>query len=224
MPGRRDRGSRRAAASGRCESAPRSRCRRRRARRSRGPARLGRVAPRAARRALRALAAEGKCVDDALGGTEGLRRPPQLALHPAAAGKGPLRHDDRLATVVVEGSLGEPALDEVDELAVAQRVPDPRRDLVDRRAGRVRAVGGDGDERRDDEIDGDDVDDAFGHARELAEQAPGVGDDDGLGHPEAPDPSRARLGERGLDDRGPDEGHGQLAPARRAARSRRATS
>ena len=105
-----------------------------------------------------------------LGGTEGPRRPPQLALHAAAAGEGPFRHDDRLATVVVDGSFGEPALGEVDELAVAQRVPDARGDLVDRRAGRVRAAGGDGDQRRHHEVDGDDVDDAFGDARELAEQ------------------------------------------------------
>ena len=66
--------------------------------------------------ALGPLAAKGKRVDEPLGGAQGLRGPPQLALDLAAAREGPLRDDDRLAAVVVEGSLGEPVLDEVDEL------------------------------------------------------------------------------------------------------------
>ena len=70
----------------------------------------------------------------------------------------------------------------------------------------------------DDEVDGDDVHDALGNPGELAEQAPGVGDDDRLGHAEAADPPGAGLGERGLDDRRPDE---WSRAARRACRGER---
>ena len=55
----------------------------------------------------------------------------------------------------------------------------------------VGAEGGDGDDRGDDEVDGDHVDRALGNPGELAQQAAGVGEDHRLGHPEAADPARA---------------------------------
>ena len=64
---------------------------------------------------------------------------------------------------------------------------------------------GDGDDRRDDEVDGDDVDRALGHAGELLQQPAGVAEDDRLGHAEAADPTGERLGQRGLDDRRPND-------------------
>ena len=45
------------------------------------------------------------------------------------------------------------------------------------------------------------------------QQAPGVGDDDRLGHAEAADPPRARLGEGRLDDRRAHDGDGQVGVA-----------
>ena len=71
------------------------------------------------------------------------------------------------------------------------------------------ALPGDGDDGGHHQVDRDDVGDPFGHAGELPQQAPGVGDDDRLRHAEASDPARAGLGERRLDDRRPDDGHGE---------------
>ena len=76
-------------------------------------------------------------------------------------------------------------------------------------------AGGDGDGGGDDEVDGDDVDDALGHAGELLEEAAGVADDHRLGHAEAADPARPRLGERRLDDRRPHDRHRARRPAPR---------
>ena len=69
--------------------------------------------------------------------------------------------------------------------------------------GRIRKgpAGGDGDDGGHNDVDGDDVDDAFGHARELAEETAGVGEDHRLGHPEPADPARPGFGPRRLDDR-----------------------
>ena len=157
------------------------------------------------------LTSEGERVHESLSRAQATGRPPQLALDPTPAGEGPAWDDDRLPTVVVERPFGEPPPDEVDELAVMERISDSGRDLVDGRAARVRSTGRDGDESRHDEVDRYYVHDALGHARELAKEASCVRDDHRLGHPEATDPSGARLGERGLHDRRADEGHRELA-------------
>ncbi len=139
----------------------------------------------------------------------------QLPLHAAAPREGPGRHHDRLTVGVVERVFEEPALDEVDEAPVAERVPHSRGDVVHRRLrgwrGSRDLLGGDREDRGDDQVDGDDVGDPLGHPGELAEQSARVGHDDRLGHPEAADPARARLGKCGFDDRGPDDGHRQRA-------------
>ena len=70
----------------------------------------------------------------------------------------------------------------------------------------------DGQDGRHHQIDRDDVDDALGDARELLEEALGVGDDDRIGHSEAADPSGLGLGQRRFDDRWPHDGDGQPAP------------
>ncbi len=152
----------------------------------------------------------------------------QLAADPAPTREGPRRHHDGLPVGVVEGVLGEPGLHEVDQLSVVQRVPDAGGDVVDawfaRTLGRplvgcrvvgCRVVGGKvhpghGEDGGGHEVDGDDVDHPLGDAGELAQQAPGIGDDDGLGHAETADPAGARLGQRRLDDRRPHDGHGEL--------------
>ncbi len=67
--------------------------------------------------------------------------------------------------------------------------------------------GSDRDDRGDDDVDGDDVDGSLGHAGELVEQTPGVGDQHRLGHPEPADPAGLRFGERGFDDRRADDRH-----------------
>ena len=59
--------------------------------------------------------------------------------------------------------------------------------------GAAVAQGGNRAEGADHEVDRDDVDHALGHAGELLEQAPGIGDEDGLGHAGAADPARAGL-------------------------------
>ena len=87
---------------------------------------------------------------------------------------------------------------EVDEQAVAERVAGARRYLHYVWA-RQRPARRHGEYGRHHEVHGDDVNDALGDAGELLEQATGVTYDDRVGHPKAPDPSRVRLGEGGLD-------------------------
>ena len=135
----------------------------------------------------------------------------QVTLDLAPAGERPIRHDDRLTVGVVDRVLGEPSLAQRDEGSVAQRVPYAGRDLVHALLGRSRPSGRDGDDRRGDQVNRDHVDDALGYAGELPQQAPRVGDDHRLGHPEAADPSRNRVGERGLHDRGADDRYGQVS-------------
>src|SRR5581483_4682355 len=84
------------------------------------------------------LAPDGQGGHDLLGQGEGAGGPGQLALHAPAPGERPVGRDDRLALAVVERVLGEVLLYEVDELAVAQRVPAAGGHLVD---GRTRGVG-----------------------------------------------------------------------------------
>jgi hypothetical protein len=72
-------------------------------------------------------------------------------------------------------------------------------------------VGGDAENGGHHQVHRDDVDDALGHAGKLAQQPAGVRDDDGLGHPEAADPSGSRLLQGGLNDGGAHEGDGHRA-------------
>ncbi len=132
-----------------------------------------------------------------LGQTHGLARAAELALHATASRERPLGHHDRLPVCVVEGVLEEPRRDQLDQSAVAEGVPDPRGHVVHGRArvliGLEEGVAGHRDDRGHHQIDRDDVGDALGHAGELPEQAPRVGDDDRLGHPEAADPARVAV-------------------------------
>ena len=105
---------------------PRSRCRRRTARRSRGPGRPRPGAPRAWPSSSAWRAADGERLQHLLGRAQGPGRLPQLALDPAPPGERPLGHVDRLALAVGERMLGEPGPDQVDQLAVAQRVAGAR--------------------------------------------------------------------------------------------------
>ena len=160
-------------------------------------------------------APDGQRADHPLGQVHGLGRPGQLALHPAPSGEGPGGHDDGLSVAVVQRVFGEPGLDQLHQPAVAERVPDTGGHVVDGRT-RVGAAGrriqqglaGHGDDGRHHQVDRDHVGDALGHPGELTEQAAGVGHDDRLGHPEAPDPARPRFGQRRLDDGRTHDGHG----------------
>ena len=148
---------------------------------------------------------------DLLGQVHGLGGPGQLALHPPSTGERPCGHHDGLAVGVVDGMVGEPRLDQLDQAAVAEGIPDARGRVVDGRAPVLRVgdghgLGGHGDDGGHHQVDRDDVGHPFGDAGELLQEAPGVGDDDRLGHPEAPDPARTRFGEGGLDDRRADDG------------------
>ncbi len=116
-------------AAGRPGNGPRSRCRRRRARRSRGP-----VGQRVA--VLEPGREGGLTAPQRQGGDQSLGRGHEpvglleLALDPSSAGERPLGHVDRLALLVVHGVAAEPVLAQLDEPAVAQRVPDTRGHLV----------------------------------------------------------------------------------------------
>ena len=81
------------------------------------------------------LAPDGQRPDHPLGQRHGLGGPGQLALDPPAARERPLGHHDGLAVLVVEGVLLEPGGHQLDEPAVAERVPDPGGHVVHRRAG-----------------------------------------------------------------------------------------
>ena len=146
-----------------------------------------------------------------VGGLQRTLRSLELAGHPPPTGEGPLGHGDRLVVLVVDGVLGEPAADQVEELAVLERVDGPASDLDDIGAGFHRAPRGHGHDGRHHEVHRDHVDDALGHARELLEQAPGIGGDHRLGHAESPDPSRVGLGQGRLNDRGPNDAHRDVA-------------
>jgi hypothetical protein len=61
------------------------------------------------------------------------------------------------------------------------------------------------DDRRDDLVDRDDVDDRVRGRRELRQLAAAVGQDQRLGHLEALDPADVRPLEGGLDDARPDD-------------------
>jgi hypothetical protein len=109
--------------------------------------------------------------------------------------------------------LDEPGLDQLDQSAVAERVPDTRGHVVHRRTGvgtgiPVEGLAGHGDDGRHHQVDRDHVGHTFGDPGELTEQSSGVGHDDRFGHPEAADPARPRFGQGRLDDRGTDNGHG----------------
>ena len=116
---------------------------------------------------------QGQSSQDLLNGVDARGGSLELSLDPAATGEGPGRDADGLAAVVIERPLREPLLDELDQSAIAQRVPH---------------VG-------DHHVDRDDVDDALGDAGELLEQSARVGDDDRLRHAEAADPAREGLGD-----------------------------
>ena len=161
-------------------------------------------------------APDGERSDDPLGQRHRLRRPGELALDPAPAGERPLGHHDGLSVLVVERVLGEPGRHQLHQAPVAEGVPHAGGHLVDGRTGvgvgRVVRVGleeglaGHGNDRRHHQVHRDHVGDPFGYARELPQQAAGVGDDDRLSHPEPADPARSGFGKGGLDDRRPDDG------------------
>ena len=135
----------------------------------------------------------------------------ELALHPSPAREGPLWHVDGLATVVVQRIAAErsPLTIRPGGRSATGSARPTRRDTP--WADPVRAPCCHRQDGRHHQVDRDDVDDAFGHARELAEQAPRVGNDDGLGHPEATYPAGAGFRQRGLDDRRPHERNGDPA-------------
>ena len=147
-----------------------------------------------------------------LGPADARLGPPELLLHASSPGEAPLGDRDGLAAIVIDRVLGEPALHEIDQAPVAQRVDRARRHLHDIGAlGRGRTARRDRADRGDDEIDGDDVDDAFGNTGELVEQPAPVGEDDRLGHAKAANPAGKRLGERRLDDRRSHDRHRHVA-------------
>ncbi len=164
-------------------------------------------------RELGLLAPQGEGGQDPVGPFQGGLGPPELGLHPAPAGERPVAGDDGLALPVVERVLLEPARGQVDQLAVAEGVGRARGHLgdVDPAVGR-RPGAGDGADGGGDLVDRDDVDDALGHAGELLQQAAGVGDDDRLGHAEAPDPARLGLRPGRLDDRRAHDADRDVAP------------
>ena len=138
---------------------------------------------------------QGQSSQDLLNGVDARGGSLELSLDPAATGEGPGRDADGLAAVVIERPLREPLLDELDQSAIAQRVPHAGGDLVDGDLVVGRTVGGHGDDVGDHHVDRDDVDDALGDAGELLEQSARVGDDDRLRHAEAADPAREGLGD-----------------------------
>ncbi len=136
----------------------------------------------------------------------------ELVLYPAPARERPLRDLDRLTFVVRERVFREPFTHQVDELAVAERVAGARGGVDDVGAFE-RSPGGYRQDGSHHEVDRDDVDDPFGDARELLEQALGIADDHRVSHPEAPYPARMRFGKGGLDDGGTHHRDRQVAAA-----------
>ena len=117
-------------------------------------------------------------------------------MDPSPAREAPCGHGDGLPLIVIEGPLGEPLLDQLDELAVAQGIPNPGSDLVHRHLVLGSTLGGDADHGGDDHVDWDHVDDALGHPRELLQEPSGIRDDDWLRHAETSNPTGGGLSER----------------------------
>ena len=151
-------------------------------------------------RQRRLPAPHGEGAEHPLGRAQRAPGPLELALYPTPAREGPLGHDDGLPVGVVHGVLGEVGPHQVDELAVAQGVLRARGHVIDDGAGGIGTLGHGSQESGGHQVDGDDVHDPLGDAGELAQQAPSVADDHGLGHAEAPDPARIGLGQGRLDD------------------------
>ena len=158
------------------------------------------------------LAPDGEQREQPLGVADARLGPLELLLHATAPREGPCGNCDGLAPVVVERMLGEPTLHEIDQGRVVERVDRTRGHLHDigplvrrRTPCRDRADG------RDDEIDGNHVDDAFGNAGELFQQTAPVGEEDRLGHAKPTDPAGKWFGDRGLDDRRSQDRHGHIA-------------
>ena len=108
--------------------------------------------------------------------------------------------------------LREPFTHQVDELAVAERVAGARGGVDD--VGTFeRSPGGYRQDGSHHEVYRDDVDDPFGDAGELLEQAAGIADDYRVSHPEAPYPARMGFRKGGLDDGRTHHCHRQVAAA-----------
>jgi hypothetical protein len=112
---------------------------------------------------------------------------PERQLDLLAPGEAPLRHLDRAPAGVAQGVLDKVVADVVVEVPVAQGVALARGDVEDLRG--LGATDAGGEDGVHDVVHGDDVHEGLGVAGELAQEALGVGHDDGVGHAGALDPT-----------------------------------
>src|SRR5918995_2766535 len=135
---------------------------------------------------------------------------PELPLDPPAAGEGPLGNPYGAPPRIPQGVLYKVATHYIVEVAVADGVAFPRRDLED--LGPLGTADAGGQDGVHDVVYRNDVHIALGIARKLAQDALGEGHDYGVGHPGALDPTRIRLPVAALDDGGPEYDERRLAP------------
>ena len=105
-----------------------------------------------------------------------------------------------LPVFVAQRIFGEVPPGRVLDLAEPQRIPSAGCGMVDARlviGWRIRGYRQDG---VDDEVGRDDVEQGVGKAREVLQDAAPESQDQWLGHAEAFEPARERLGQRALDD------------------------
>ena len=138
----------------------------------------------------------------------------QQPLHRARAREPPLRQPGRAAVAGGEGVPVEVGAHRAVEHVERQRVAVAAGDVEVADVAGLRRVRQHRDDRGDDVVHRDDVDDGVRGRGELRELAAAVGQDQRLRHLEALDPADVRLLERGLDDARPDDARALLASPR----------
>ena len=104
-----------------------------------------------------------------------------------------------MSVIVIERVLGEPTAHVIDKSPIFQRIDSTGGNLCD--GGRVIWAGcSNCNDRRNHDVNRNDVDGAFWNARELFEKPSCVADDDRFRHTEAADPTGTRFCPCGFDN------------------------
>ncbi len=123
-----------------------------------------------------------------------------MALDRGSPGETPVSGGDGATTGLGQRVAPEVFADILIKVTKQQRITETRTHGVISRGRCRRRRRGRSQDRIDDQIDGDDVDDPVRRGGEIRQLPTAVGEDQRLGHLEALDPARERAGQRALDD------------------------
>ena len=151
-------------------------------------------------------ASAGEASDGNLGRLDCRVRCPELRLYQIDRREGPHGNRDRLALVVRQGIFHEVVVDDAHHLVEGEWVRVARGDLVVRLIARaLNVLSCQRKDDTDDVVDGDDVEDRIGQARELREPTLAVGHDERVGDLVSVDPAGEGVRDSGFDDGGTHE-------------------